>query len=224
MGNALTLGLYSPGNGLTLYASVPSVGLAAGQATAVAIPLHVGYAAGAATVAGVTQLVYQSVGGANGVASVVAIGLSNRGNGLAQGVATVLANNSLVVGTASGSATASGAGASYTRFAPFLLWPGYSSDGSEITIPLVDIDPILDAATADATTGDWRKIMQALCMTASAYYQTLADSNEGALLTARARVFYNYSARHAVFGNTLKRTAVYQVHIDHETGDIANEP
>jgi hypothetical protein len=46
-------------------------------------------------------------------------------------------------------------------FPPFLVWPGYSSDGTNITIPIADL-PGLSAAEADATTGDWREILQAI--------------------------------------------------------------
>lgn len=63
--------------------------------------------------------------------------------------------------------------------APTELFPGYSSDGTNITIPIADLLG-LTAANAHTTTGDWRAIMLALCATAYATYEDLADADKPA--------------------------------------------
>jgi len=47
------------------------------------------------------------------------------------------------------------------RLSPVYLWPGYDSDGTSITIPLAQL-PGLSVAEADAATGDWREVLQAI--------------------------------------------------------------
>jgi hypothetical protein len=47
------------------------------------------------------------------------------------------------------------------RLSPIYLWDGYSSNGTNITIPIAQL-PGLSAAEADAVTGDWREILQAI--------------------------------------------------------------
>ena len=46
-------------------------------------------------------------------------------------------------------------------FPPFLIWPGYSSDGTSLTIPIAEL-PGLSVVEADAVTGDWREILQTI--------------------------------------------------------------
>lgn len=54
------------------------------------------------------------------------------------------------------------------NFAPPSLWPGYTSDGSSITIPLAAL-PTLLAADAHTTTGDWQEIVRSILETERAY-------------------------------------------------------
>lgn len=225
MSNALTLGLYAGGNALPLYASVPSSGLAYGAATATAVAFYNGLSVGAATVTGIGLVTISATGDAAGEAiTVVAQGMSTRGNGLAYGVATVIADNAYVIGTAAGAATVSGEGLSFSRFAPYLLWPGYSSDGTAITIPLADLNPILDAAEAHTTTGDWRKIMQSLLLHASEFYLNIVLSGETPPSTYRSKVVVNHDARHPVLGQTYRRSCRSHFNITFPSRRMADEP
>jgi hypothetical protein len=64
-----------------------------------------------------------------------------------------------------------------TRFDPPLLWPSYASDGTSIIIPIADLIG-LTAAEADATTGDWREILQAILLTAVEYHRSFTWSDQ----------------------------------------------
>ena len=61
--------------------------------------------------------------------------------------------------------------------APTAVWPGYTSNGTRITIPLADIDG-LTAAQADADTGDWRAIVVAICEQLWAYQEALEEADK----------------------------------------------
>jgi hypothetical protein len=66
---------------------------------------------------------------------------------------------------------------------PTSMWPSYTSDGTNITIPIAALDG-LTAAEANATTGDWRSIMLAFCSTAYRHYSELATADKPAMFTA----------------------------------------
>lgn len=59
--------------------------------------------------------------------------------------------------------------------APTSIWPSYSSDGTNITIPIAALNG-LTSAEAHATTGSWLAIMQSLMVTQWEYYNSLATA------------------------------------------------
>ena len=67
---------------------------------------------------------------------------------------------------------------------PAAMWPGYSSDGTTISIPLSSL-PGLTAGEANATTGDWREIMLAICEKAYRYTAALATADAPSACTIR---------------------------------------
>jgi hypothetical protein len=54
---------------------------------------------------------------------------------------------------------------------PVYVIDGYSSDGTNITIPIASLIG-LTAAEADAITGDWREILQAILLKAVEHHRT----------------------------------------------------
>lgn len=60
--------------------------------------------------------------------------------------------------------------------APTSIWPSYSSDGTNITIPIAALDG-LTAAEANASTGDWREIALAFSHTLYRHYYGLAAAD-----------------------------------------------
>jgi hypothetical protein len=64
-----------------------------------------------------------------------------------------------------------GTGIPAYRISPEQAISGYSSDGTSITMPIASLIG-LTAAEADATTGDWREILQAILLRAIEYQQT----------------------------------------------------
>jgi hypothetical protein len=61
--------------------------------------------------------------------------------------------------------------------APSVLWPSYSFDGTAITISLDDFIG-LSSAEADAVTGDWREVLQALLLWNCQFTASLAWSSK----------------------------------------------
>jgi hypothetical protein len=61
------------------------------------------------------------------------------------------------------------------RFRPTKLWSGYSSDGTNITLPIAQL-PGLSVAEADAATGDWRDIIQAVILHSANYSKMYIDT------------------------------------------------
>lgn len=155
MSNILYLGASASGNTLYLRNAIFTRGEAWGVGFATGVVLPTGHALGVATAVGEGMLVFPVDGFADGVATVWS---DNYPNGFSDGVATV-----------------TGIGGGHGRFTPYLLWPGYSSDGTDIVIPIASI-PGLTAAQADSTTGDWRDILQALLLSSRTYMLGLAWS------------------------------------------------
>lgn len=65
----------------------------------------------------------------------------------------------------------------WATLAPKFVFPGYSSDGTNITIPIDNLIG-LTAAEADATTGDWREILQAWLLKATEYQRSIVWSSQ----------------------------------------------
>jgi hypothetical protein len=63
------------------------------------------------------------------------------------------------------------------RLSPEKVLPGYSSDGTNISIPIASVIG-LTAAEADAVTGDWREILQAILLRAVEYHKTWVWSDQ----------------------------------------------
>lgn len=63
------------------------------------------------------------------------------------------------------------------RLSPEQVLPGYSSDGTSITFPIASVIG-LTSAEADAITGDWREILQAILLRAVEYHKTWEWSDQ----------------------------------------------
>jgi hypothetical protein len=70
----------------------------------------------------------------------------------------------------------------FTRV-PSDLFPGYESDGTDITIPIADLIG-LTAEEADAVTGDWRKIVQTMVRVMGNHMGLLSGSARTRTVTA----------------------------------------
>jgi hypothetical protein len=65
---------------------------------------------------------------------------------------------------------------------PTALFPGWTEDGTDITLPIADL-PELTAAEADAATGDSRKIIYAFLEQFYAWYNGLAIADRPSRIT-----------------------------------------
>ena len=105
--------------------------------------------------------------------------------------------------------------------APTTLWPSYTSDGTNITIPIAALDG-LTVAEADATTGDWRSIMLAICSTAYRHYSELAAENKPTMFTASMPTISPVSS--GTLAGTFKTTYSYVFYNEYCVPDVADEP
>lgn len=101
------------------------------------------------------------------------------------------------------------------RVAPEQVIPGYSSDGTNITLPIASLIG-LTAAEADAVTGDWREILQAILIKAVEYHNAWTWSD-------RPKCY-------SPFGMNLFRTQTFDRHfaitfyVDMGEANVAQEP
>ena len=69
--------------------------------------------------------------------------------------------------------------------APTTIWPSYTSDGTNITIPIAALDG-LTAGLAHTSTGDWRAIVLAFQQTVFRHYNALAAENRPLAVVPKA--------------------------------------
>lgn len=221
MSGDLYLGLQPTGGDLYLYPVGVGTGLLTGTAVFVGAPIYNGRVFGATALWFEGRAIASRDADFEGESVVVGQGLATTGTGTITGTAVLFADNTILLGTIVGSAVFEGEGRSRSRFAPFDVWPGYSSDGTTITIPLADLFGQLTAEEADTVTGDWREITQALTLSAGVYYDTLSYSNR-----SKTFEFYNlsnYNARSARFGRCIQRKLVTKFNTIFTTNDVISE-
>lgn len=105
--------------------------------------------------------------------------------------------------------------------APTSLWPSYTSDGTNITIPIAALDG-LTAAEAHTTTGDWRSIMLAICSTAYRHYSELATADKPTMFTASMPTISPVTS--GTLAGTFRTTYSFVFNNEYCTPDVADEP
>lgn len=105
--------------------------------------------------------------------------------------------------------------------APTELFAGYSSDGTNITIPIADILG-LTAAEAHATTGDWRSIFLSLCATAFTHYNDLVEEDRPTAFVASPPTQYPVTS--GDLEGTFKQTYAFVFYNTFSMPDVADEP
>jgi hypothetical protein len=104
---------------------------------------------------------------------------------------------------------------------PTLMWPGYSSNGTTISINIADL-PGLSVADANTLTGDWRAIMLAIISKAYTYYTGLPTADKPAAFVSRAPTIQPVTAGDLI--NTFKMTYSMDFYNEYCTPDMADEP
>lgn len=105
--------------------------------------------------------------------------------------------------------------------APTTIWPGYSSNGTDITIPIAALDG-LTAAEAHATTGDWRSIMLSLASTLYRYYYELPTADRPLAVVVHAPTLYPVAS--GSLAGSYKTTYRADYYNDLETPNVVDEP
>lgn len=105
--------------------------------------------------------------------------------------------------------------------APTAIFAGYSSDGTDITIPIADITG-LTAAEAHATTGDWRNIFLSLCYTVLSYYDSLADADKPQAFTPDMPTVQR--VRTGDLAGTLRQVYSFEFYNELPDTNVADEP
>jgi len=101
------------------------------------------------------------------------------------------------------------------RVAPEQAIPGYSSDGKNITMPIASLIG-LSAAEADAVTGDWREILQAILLRAVEYHKTWVWSDQ-------TRTYEPFKMD-LLNSRTFDRHFLIHFHVDMGEPNVAPEP
>lgn len=116
---------------------------------------------------------------------------------------------------------------SYVReninYVPTNMWPGYTSDGTNITIPIAEI-PGLSVAEANAVTGDWRDVFQALLLNLDEYMDWTREDAVGVYIrprTVHIAVFENWNLPTV---NQMKRSVRIKFNIHYAMQTLAEEP
>ena len=105
--------------------------------------------------------------------------------------------------------------------APTSLWPSYTSDGTNITIPIAALDG-LTADEAHTSTGDWRSIMLAFCSTGYRHYSELLTADKPTMFTASMPTITPVSS--GALAGTFKTTYGFIFNNEYCTPDVADEP
>jgi hypothetical protein len=105
--------------------------------------------------------------------------------------------------------------------APTELFPGYTSNGTDITIPIASILG-LTSAEADAATGDLRSIFLSLCATAFNHYNGLATADRPQAFRAVPPTQYPVTSGALV--GTYRQTYAFEFYNVFTMPDVADEP
>jgi hypothetical protein len=105
--------------------------------------------------------------------------------------------------------------------APTTLWPSYTSDGTNITIPIAALDGLTDAE-AHTSTGDWRSIMLAICSTAYRHYSELLTADKPTMFIASMPTITPVSS--GTLAGTFKTTYSFVFYNEYCVPDVADEP
>jgi hypothetical protein len=161
----------------------------------------VGTALGSSNVAGDGYSAAIGIGAAYGASLAAGISLTNRAIGLAAG--TSLAQYLVqFAGSAVGTATVIGVADAASKFKPLDLFVGYSSDGTSITIPISSVIG-LTAEEADAITGDWREVLQAILLRAVEHHRSFTWSEQLRTYNAFGMNQLNNSTYNRYFSTTF---------------------
>lgn len=105
--------------------------------------------------------------------------------------------------------------------APTALFPGYESDGVNITIPLEDITG-LTASEAHAVTGDWRNIWLSMCYTVLTHVDSLPVANKPVALTVDLPTITR--VRSGSLSGSLKQTYQFVFYNTLPDTNVVDEP
>lgn len=105
--------------------------------------------------------------------------------------------------------------------APTTLFPGYTSDGTNLTIPIAALDG-LTAAEANTTTGDWRSIVLSLCTTVYRHYYALASADRPTAFTTRPPTTIPISS--GSFEGSIKLVYSFDFYSTMCPPDVVDEP
>ena len=92
----------------------------------------------------------------------------------------------------------------------------FSEDGTTASFDLADLTETLTAAEADATSGDWRDVMWALCNHTYSYYYGLATADKPTKLVVTKSAVQQSDG-------TLANTFTFKFYTDINSQDVTSE-
>ena len=105
--------------------------------------------------------------------------------------------------------------------APTSMWPGYTSNGTTISIPISVLEG-LTAAEAHTTDGDWRNIMLAICSTAYSHYKNLPTEDRPTAFQAGAPQITAVTS--GLLDGTFRTIYSFTFLNDYAVPNVADEP
>lgn len=105
--------------------------------------------------------------------------------------------------------------------APTSLFPGYTSDGTNITIPIAALQG-LTAAEAHTSTGDWRQIVLAFLSSLYSHYAGLATADKPQALVVNAPLVQAITT--GVLAGSFKTQYDVICYNDYAIPNVADEP
>jgi hypothetical protein len=179
-----------------------------------------GLSSGISTVFGNGMSLVLRDGQAQGWSSITVQNAQNTANGVSLGVSNVLANNALALCYITGSSYAFGNGSFLSRFSPQRVFPGLSSNGTSIIIPISSL-PGISVEEAGTETGDWRKIFQSMLICLDEYL-----SGVDILVrpqTISSFLLENWNAEHRELDRGVRRNFSARFNINYVMSKIVDE-
>lgn len=221
MSNELRLGAQPAGNTLYLTPAGFALGSIVDQDAVFGIPSTFGAVFEFDIVSGIGLRSVTAIGAVEDVDVLFGIGRSNIGYGAIVDQDVTENNNTLAVGRVLDEDGISGVGEWTFWFAPTKIWPGFTSDGTSVSIPIAELGGQLTAAEADTATGDWREVLMALLLSVNAYHKAMPVKNRPRTFQSNELVDWNY--QHRQLGRVIRREIWERINIEFSTRKVADE-
>lgn len=221
MANDLILGRQPAGNTLYLFPAGYALGAVTDEDVLVGIPPTFGVVFEVDIVEGIGRFAFYVSGAVTDSDVLSGIGQSNTGFGAIVDSDAAACDTLVAIAPVTDSDTLVGEGGLTFLFAPTKIWPGFTSDGTSITIPIAELGGQLTAAEASMTAGDWREVLMALLLSVNTFHKAMPASNRPRTFQSNELIDWNY--QHRTLGRVIRREVFERINIEYATRRVASE-